>query len=59
MINRQKIVRSALLRRQLTQRLRQIAQQLAAIDAQLQGLCTGDADRAVRLAILMSIPGIA
>ncbi|WP_230531865.1 hypothetical protein [Microvirga roseola] len=55
-LNRQKVVRSALLRRQLAQRLRQIARQLAAIDAQLQGLCLGDADLAPRLAILMSIP---
>jgi transposase len=58
-LNRQKIVRSPLLRRQLDQRLRQIARQLAAIDAQLQSLCVGDADLAPRLAILMSIPGIA
>jgi transposase len=58
-LNRQKIVRSALLRRQLAQRLRQIVHQLAAIDAHLQSLCMQDADLAPRLAILMSIPGIA
>jgi transposase len=58
-LNRQKIVRSALLRRQLAQRLRQIAHQLAAIDAHLQSLRTKDADLAPRLAILMGIPGIA
>jgi transposase len=58
-LNRQKIVRSALLRRQLAQRLRQIAHQLAAIDAHLQSLCAKDADLGPRLAILMSIPGIA
>ena len=58
-LNRQKIVRSPLLRRHLAQRLRQIAHQLAAIDAQLQSLCLDDADRGPRLAILMSIPGIA
>jgi transposase len=58
-LNRQKIARSPLLRRQLDQRLRQIARQRAAIDAQLQSLCLGDADLAPRLAILMSIPGMA
>jgi len=58
-LNRQKIVRAPLLRRQLDQRLRQIARHLAAVDAQLQSLCRGDADLAPRLAILMSIPGIA
>jgi transposase len=58
-LNRQKIVRSSLLRRQLAQRLRQIASHLAALDAQLQSLCLDDADLAPRLAILMSIPGIA
>jgi transposase len=58
-LNRQKVVRSALLRRQLKLRLRQIAHHLVAIDAQLQSLCLGDADLTPRLAILMSIPGIA
>ncbi|GEO18214.1 IS110 family transposase [Microvirga aerophila] len=58
-LNRQKIVRSPLLRRQLAQRLRQIAHQLAAIEAHLLNLCKGDADLAPRLAILMSVPGIA
>ena len=58
-LNRQKIVRSPLLRRHLDQRLRQIARQLAAVDAQLQSLCLADAALAPRLAILMSIPGIA
>lgn len=58
-LNRQKIVRSPLLQRQLAQRLRQIASHLAALDAQLQNLCLDDADLAPRLAILMSIPGIA
>jgi transposase len=58
-LNRQKIVRSPLLRRHLDQRLRQIARQLAAVDAQLQSLCLTDAALAPRLAILMSIPGIA
>jgi transposase len=58
-LNRQKIVRSPLLRRQLAQRLRQIAHQLAAIEAHLLSLCQEDAGLAPRLAILMSIPGIA
>jgi transposase len=58
-LNRQKVVRSPLLRRQLDQRLRQIAHQLAAIEAYLLSLCQEDADLAPRLAILMSIPGIA
>jgi transposase len=58
-LNRQKIVRSPLLRRHLAQRLRQIAHQLAALEAHLLSLCQGDAELAPRLAILMSIPGIA
>ncbi len=58
-LNRQKIVRSPLLRRHLAQRLRQIAHQLAALEAYLHSLCKKDADLAPRLAILMSIPGIA
>src|SRR3712207_6823875 len=58
-LNRQKIVRAPLVRRHLAQRLRQIARHLAAVDAQLQSLCLDDADLGPRLAILMSIPGIA
>jgi transposase len=58
-LNRQKIVRSPLLRRQLAQRLRQIAHQLAAIKAHLLSLCQEDTALAPRLVILMSIPGIA
>jgi transposase len=58
-LNRQKIVRSSLLRRQLAQRLRQIAHQLAALEAHLLSLGQEDAGLASRLAILMSIPGIA
>ena len=58
-LNRQKVVRSPLLRRQIEQRLRQIAHQLAALEAHLLSLCQEDADLAPRLAILMSIPGIA
>ena len=54
-LNRQKIVRLPLLRRQLAQRLRQIAHQLAALEAHLLSLGQEDADLAPRLAILMSI----
>lgn len=58
-LNRQKTVRSTLLRRQLDQRLRQIVRQLAAIDASLEHLCRSDEELSSRQAILMSIPGIA
>jgi transposase len=57
-LNRQKTIRSALLKRQNAQRLRQIASQLAAIDAELVALCAADDDLRARLAILESIPGI-
>jgi len=57
-LNRQKTIRSALLQRQNVQRLRQIASQLAAIDAELVALCAADDDLRARLAILQSIPGI-
>jgi transposase len=57
--NRIKMVRSALLRRQLAQRLDQIARQLADVDAALDSLCGSDAELAARLSILTSIPGIA
>ncbi len=58
-LNRQKLVCSPLLRRHLAQRLRQMAHQLAALKAHLLSLCQDDAALAPRLAILMSIPGIA
>ena len=51
-------MRSPLLRRHLAQRLRQIAHQLAALEAYLLSLGQGDADLAPRLAILMSIPAL-
>jgi transposase len=57
--NRSKTVRSALLRRQLDQRLNQIAHQLEAVDAALDSLCGSDAELSSRLSILISIPGIA
>jgi transposase len=57
-LNRQKTIRSTLLTRQNTQRLRQIASQLAAIDAELVALCAADDHLRARLAILESIPGI-
>ena len=57
-LNRQKTLRSALLQRQNAQRLRQIAAQLAAINAELVALCATDDDLRARLAILESIPGI-
>ena len=57
-LNRQKMIRSPLLQRQNAQRLRQIAAQLAAIDAELRALCTADPHLKERLAILTSIPGI-
>ena len=57
-LNRQKTIRSTLLQRQNAQRLRQVAVQLAAIDAELVALCAADDDLQTRLAILESIPGI-
>lgn len=57
--NRSKTVRSALLRRQLDQRLNQIARQLDAVEAALDSLCGSDAELSARLSILTSIPGIA
>ncbi len=56
--NRQKAIRSPLLRRQNAQTLRQIAAQLDAIDAELVALCAADPDLKERLAILTSIPGL-
>jgi transposase len=57
-LNRPKAIRSALLKRHNVQRLRQIAAQLAAIDAELLALCAADPDLQERLAILTSIPSI-
>jgi transposase len=49
---------SPLLKRQATQRLRQVKHQIAAIDQAMHALCLSDADLQARLAILVSIPGI-
>jgi transposase len=57
-LNRQKMLRSALLKRQNVQRLQQIDRQLAAIDAELEALIRADPDLAGRFAILASIPGV-
>ncbi len=56
--NRDRVLRSSLLKRLAAQRLRQIARQIAAIDARLRQLCKADAALKARLAILVSIPGI-
>jgi transposase len=58
-LNRSKTARLDLLRRQLAQRLDQIARQLEAVDAALESMCGSNAELAARLAILISIPGIA
>jgi transposase len=57
-LNRQKQLRSALLRRQSSQRLKQIDTQLKAIDAALETLSGSDPDLKARFDILISIPGI-
>lgn len=57
-LNRQKMLRAALLKRQNAQRLRQIEAQLTAIDVELTSLCAADTDLERRRIILTSIPGI-
>lgn len=57
-LNRQKMLRAALLKRQNAQRLRQIEAQLTAIHVELTCLCATDADLERRRTILTSIPGI-
>jgi hypothetical protein len=57
-LNRDKMLRSPLLKRLIAQRLRQVERQIEAIDAALRALCVADADLKARLAILVSIPGI-
>jgi transposase len=57
-LNRQKTVRSGLIKRHIAQRLRQIETQLAAIDAALKRLVEADRHLAARFEILASIPGI-
>ena len=56
--NRNHVHQAPLLRRLVDQRLRQIARQIAAIDAELRVLCRADAELKARLDILVSIPGI-
>ena len=56
--NRQKNVRSSLVKRQVAQRLRQIESQIKAIDQGLEDLCAADQNLKQRFEILISIPGI-
>lgn len=57
--NRQKILTLALLKRQNAARLKQIEQQLAALDAAILEIISADPALSARHAILISIPGIA
>ena len=57
-LNRQKQLRSAILKRFATQKLKQIEAQLSTLDAALAALCDADAALKARFDILMSIPGI-
>jgi transposase len=57
--NRAKAISLALLRRHNKDRLKQIEQQLAAVDAAITALIEGDPVLAERFAILVSIPGVA
>jgi transposase len=57
-LNRQKQLRSAILKRLANQRLKQIDSQLKAIDTALAGLRDADPSLKARFDILMSIPGI-
>jgi transposase len=57
-LNRQKQMRIAILKRLATQRLKQIDNQLRAIDAALAALRDADAALKTRFDILLSIPGI-
>ena len=56
--NRNHTHRAPLLKRLADQRLRQVARQIAAIDAALRALCQADAELKARLDILVSIPAI-
>jgi len=56
--NRQQTMRSVLLKRQVKQRLKQIEEQIKAIDTRCQKLVHGDDLLTKRYAILVSIPGI-
>lgn len=57
--NRAKSITLALLRTHNAARLKQIDQQLAAIDAAIAAQISADPDLSARMAILVSIPGIA
>jgi transposase len=57
--NRAKSITLALIRRHNTARLKQIEEQLTAIDAAILALISADPDLAPRFAILVSIPGVA
>jgi transposase len=57
-LNRAHTHRSALLKRQATERLRQIERQIAAIDTALRALLTSDPALKTRFDILVSIPGL-
>lgn len=56
--NRTHVLRLPLLRRQAEQRLKQIDQQLAAIDTAMAEIVADDPELAARCDILLSIPGI-
>ncbi len=57
-LNRAKVHRSALLKRQAAQRLRQIKVQIATIDAALHTMLAADPALKARFDILVSIPGV-
>jgi len=57
-LNRDKTRRSALLKRQAAERLRQIERQIAAIDAALRAQLAADPALKARFDILVSIPGV-
>jgi transposase len=57
--NRAKVITLALLKQHNAARLKQIDQQLTAIDAAIAAEISGEPDLAARMAILVSIPGIA
>ena len=56
--NRSKVLTASLLKRQNTQRLKQIDRQMAAIEAAILEQIRADPDLAQRFAILTSIPGV-
>lgn len=57
--NRAKALTLAVLKRQNVERLSQIERQLAAVEAEIEALIKAEPDLARRMAILVSIPGIA